>query len=1095
MSGIICNLCNHRVLGHSYKLQCSLCATWCHVNCLHLFTRDDYERTRSSDSGWSCPKCNECTFPFNQLDDQEFTYCLTSLRTDDFLRIHGIENMLFSPYEMNDIDLNNPCFAIDPDSQYLNTTTATNSSDCKYYTSSSLEKEIINLANPKPFSVFHLNIRSAPKNLSELNNFLSTLAIHFTCIGLTETWISNNTSSSINISGYSHIHKFRDNRRGGGVSLFLNEGIPFFVRDDLTVCTDLYECLFVEIDKQYVGTDKNIVAGVIYRIPGTDIKEFNIYFRDTLNVIKRENRIGYLMGDFNINLLNYNNHNPTNDFVDAAYSQSFFPLITRPTRITQFTSTLIDNIFTNDIIDNDFIKGIFINDTSDHLPVFCVRLDKVIKPEEYMFTRCFSTEQHAKFRTILGQTNLDHILTCEDPNTAMNAFQENICFAYNKAFPIMKTKRGYKTKKPWLSKSVKESIKRKNNMYFALLKDYNTLNEITYKRYKAHLNKLMRSLEKKYYLELLDTHKFNMKKTWDVIKEVINSKSSSTKQSTFEHNGNLINDPLEISNRFNNYFTAVGSNLAANIGHVDKSPTSFMKGTYDHSLFLSPTNDEEVTKILLELKNSSPGYDGISIKVLKSTRDIIIPLLVHIINTSLQTGIFPDNLKIANIIPLFKAGKANLFTNYRPVSLLTAVSKVFEKVFYIRLYRFLMKYNILYDFQFGFRKDHSTALALLTLLDKVITSIENNEISVGIFLDFSKAFDTVNHDILIDKLHFYGVRGVPLLWIRSYLTERQQFTTYNGVSSAKQHISCGVPQGSILGPLLFLIYVNDLAYVSQKMFTLMFADDTSCFMSGKDIDTVVSSLNIELQEIVVWLKANRLSLNIAKTHYIIFSSKRKNVTPSHDIHIEGNSIVQVNSCKFLGVMIDGKLSWQNHIDYIKQKIAKVTGVLYRARSRLSTEHLIKLYNALVIPYLYYCNIIWSVANVTVLNPLSRMQKQAIRCICFIQRRTSTDTYFKKLALLKLDEIAIYARAMFMYKYYNNKLPSLFNAFYNTNCNIHLHQTRQCNMYHLPPCKSELSKRFIKYTGAVTWNQISTIFDVNVKPSTFKKHLKTFILKK
>ena len=223
--------------------------------------------------------------------------------------------------------------------------------------------------------------------------------------------------------------------------------------------------------------------------------------------------------------------------------------------------------------------------------------------------------------------------------------------------------------------------------------------------------------------------------------------------------------------------------------------------------------------------------------------------------------------------------------------------------------------KILVNFQFGFRKWHFSYMALLTLMDKLISSLERKEFVIGIFLDFSKAFDTVDHAILLQKLCHYGIGGNALKWFTSYLSNRRQYVTYNGVVSAMKGISCGVPQGSILGPLLFLIYINDLCSMCKYTTPILFADDANLFCSGPDIKTMESNINNELTEISLWLKVNKLSLNIKKTHYMVFSKKK---TPRNELRlqIDGEAINEVYKTKFLGVIIDNKLNWKDHIPYI-----------------------------------------------------------------------------------------------------------------------------------------------------------------------------------
>ena len=318
----------------------------------------------------------------------------------------------------------------------------------------------------------------------------------------------------------------------------------------------------------------------------------------------------------------------------------------------------------------------------------------------------------------------------------------------------------------------------------------------------------------------------------------------------------------------------MGPNLAKKNPPQNISPLKFMGNPITNSIFLPDVTTDEMKNIVLSLKNGAAGWDDITPHMLKMIGNSINHPLVYMINLSLQQGIFPKELKIANVLPLFKANDPSVFNNYRPVSLLCVLSKVYEKVMYNRLIRFLEDFNILFENQFWFRKLHSSYMALMILTDKLIKSLEKGEFVIGVYLDFSKAFDTVDHAILLSKLSHYGVRGNALQWFKSYLSDRKQYVTYNGVSSPVNNITCGVPQGSILGPLLFLLYINDLGCVSSSIASILFADDTNLFKTGNDLNKMQEELNCELSKISQWLKVNKLSLNIGKTHFVVFTNKK-----------------------------------------------------------------------------------------------------------------------------------------------------------------------------------------------------------------------------
>ena len=370
-------------------------------------------------------------------------------------------------------------------------------------------------------------------------------------------------------------------------------------------------------------------------------------------------------------------------------------------------------------------------------------------------------------------------------------------------------------------------------------------------------------------------------------------------------------------------------------------------------------------------------------------------------------------------------------------------------------------------------------MALVLLMEKISKSIDNGDIVCGVFLDFSKAFDTINHKILLTKLNQYGIRGICSQWISNYLSKRQQYVCFNKINSERHDIVCGVPQGSILGPLLFLLYINDLPNVSKILYTILFADDTNVFLTRKI-------------SMVEWLHINRLSLNVKKTKFMIFSQK-KNIANDVDIKLNGEYVNRVESTKFLGVYIDSKLSWCDHLKYIKNKISKGIGILYKGRKLFKQSTLLTLYYSFLYPYFSYCIEVWGSAANCHISSVFKLQKKALRILISANYRSPTEPIFTSLKILPLAKLYEYAVILFMFKYIKNMLPNVFDDTFIINADIHNYSTRQTRKLHVPIGKSSMVYKTVKYRGTYLWNYVSDKCNNNCGILSYKQLLRSYLL--
>ena len=882
-------------------------------------------------------------------------------------------------------------------------------------------------------SIVSLNIQRLNTNFDEFKITIDELNTHhpISIICIQETWLGIDDSTELyHLPDYHLISK----SLYAGLITYVHIAFTYNVLEivsnpnvqsdniiNLEIRQDkpIWESLFIEI-KHKTPDSKTYVVGNIYRRPNPIVdacNEFTEELSTIMNLLTKKKRTIYLSGDFNIDLLKIYERNHYNLFYDTMISTGFYPKISIPTRFDQnhSSATLIDQIYSNDY--NTNVSGVFTNIISDHQMIYTY--SKETYQDIRQNTRFIEIESNnpvnlEQFLNELKNLNIQQKFNMNpfaNPNTNYRILTDLLTETKNAFLPKKRVKFNKKkhNKCPWMTQGILNSINTKDKMYKQLIKtppqsqNYNT-QKVNLRTYKNIIRRSICQAKKDYYHNTFKNYSNDLRKTWHTINDTLNKhKTNKTFPREFNlSNGEKVSDHKIIANSFNNFFVNIGKSTCANIQSNETSFDRYLINKPDCNFHFKSVTTEEVLNIINSLKlKSSRGVDELSNKLIKYIKDAIVEPLTVIINQMINTGIYPDLLKISKVIPLYKKDDKTVLSNYRPISLLPSISKNFEKVIHLQLSEYLENNKLISPNQYGFRKKHSTEFASLHLVDHLNYEIDMGRTPLNIYLDLSKAFDTLNHDILLSKLKYYGVSGISHNLLLTYLSNRKQFVQFESSKSDLLSINQGVPQGSILGPLLFIIYINDLPSSCRLFDCLMYADDTTlfCSLDSINLENRERIINNELQNVSNWLVSNKLTLNVNKTKYMMFYKHPKVVAPLN-IKINNNTISRVNTFNFLGLHLNSNLSWNTHITMISKKITRVTGLLYKLKYIFPKNILLSLYNTLILPHLNYCLLSWGKHN----NYILLLQKRAMRSICHNTYKAHSEPLFKECHTLKINDI-------------------------------------------------------------------------------------------
>ena len=552
--------------------------------------------------------------------------------------------------------------------------------------------------------------------------------------------------------------------------------------------------------------------------------------------------------------------------------------------------------------------------------------------------------------------------------------------------------------------------------------------------------------------------------------------------------GTKLVEPEAIANEFNKYFCSIAENLKRNImcatsasgPNLDQPHyMQNLRGSLQSSLYLKHVSPAEVEQIIANFKNKATSDTKINALKAASNSQAFNKVVAAIINNSFRDGIFPNTLKMAKMVPIHKSGAKTDVTNYRPISLLSSFSKIFEKAMHKRVACFLDHHNAIFANQYGFRSGHSCEHALLSAQKAVTDILDRKEIALLLLIDFSKAFDMVDHNILLDKLQHYGIRGLAHTWFKSYLSNRKQYVSINNKNSNTGSLKHGVPQGSILGPLLFIIYINDLPNIQNLLTFVLYADDANIIISGKTLHEIQLKFAALSDSLVRWVSTNGLSLNVRKTNYMLFSNKKLDLG-GLALTINSIPINKQEVSRFLGVLVDDRLTWKKHIVALSKKLNCNVGILTKLKGIFPQSVLKTLYHSFIQSHMNYCSLLWGLGCKSSLHPIFVAQKKAIRVISpgFVrywydkktaQTPSHTKTYFSDLELPNVYTVILLNVLTFMQKVHTDKAPqSIVNLFASGNKTI----PKTCyNYFNIAPARLKCQTNSIFYEGPRLFNDI------------------------
>lgn len=819
-----------------------------------------------------------------------------------------------------------------------------------------------------------------------------------------------------------------------------NEGVVVYIKSEFNYkhsIVSLGNTKILELIIKYKNIE-NICISAIYKSPSINELDFITSLERYLSQ-KKKLHSHILVGDININLFDEKDYVEHYKNILASFNfNSYINKITRPR-----SGTCIDHFFVkcSTEISRRIKSFIFEHDITDHYPIAISLPREVNKPKNNLCKSKYYTN-YTSLKEDLRKESWNDIYTEKNSNKAFQIFMRKLTLYIdknNKKVEIIKSKNTHFIKE-WMTSGLLKSINIKNKLYNKL-KLHPTNQELkdNYNNYKNKIRSLITTAKKNYIKREFNKNKETSSSLWKCINKICGKTQKNKDINTIKtEEGHVYTDKLKIANALNDHYCTVAEKLAVKISSTNNTCDI---NRLENSLYLRQTCEDEIINIIKNLKNKkAPGYDNISSDIIKIISGDISKPLTFLINYCIESGCFPDCLKVGVIKPLYKGGDKEHIGNYRPISILSVFSKIFETVIKKRLLKFFLKFNIISKNQFGFLEGKSTQDAVHALTSSIYDALDSGHRSLCIFVDLAKAFDTVNHKILLDKLERYGIRGNSLSILKSYLKNRSQYVNLGDINSKPGRIEHGVPQGTVLGPLLFVIYINDLLTINTKAEIFSYADDTAIFYKSNSWSNLKRLAEEDFQTINTWFIKNKLTLNYDKTKYISFSIYKNNEPDWDRLQITNNNVIpECDFIKYLGVTIDKHLKWNIHINNVTKKLRGLLPKFNYLKSFLDVKQLRILYSSLVQSHLTYGILGWGGAAECHLKSLYSVQKWFIKIIYNKKKTFSSNVLFKQAHLLDIRQLYCLDVLKFIYQgkisieHVDHEYETRHKAFYPSLC--------------------------------------------------------------